>query len=89
MKIDPLHNSGHINRPHVNGRANGHAAAGEQTTDRLSTELSNKVREAFASIPEIRPDVVERGHQLRVDPNYPSQEIVEKIARLITPFSEE
>ena len=38
---------------------------------------------------EIRPEVVAKGKELLDDPNYPSQEIVESIARLIVPFEDE
>lgn len=39
--------------------------------------------------PEIRPEVVAKGKELLNDPNYPSQEIVESIAKLIVPFDDE
>ena len=38
---------------------------------------------------EIRPEVVAKGKELLNDPNYPSQEIVESIAKLIVPFDDE
>jgi len=43
---------------------------------------------AMSRIPEIRPDVVERGQALLTDPNYPGPQITEKIAALIVPFDE-
>jgi len=40
----------------------------------------------MARIPEIRPEVVERGRQLLADSNYPGPEIAQEIASLIVPF---
>lgn len=91
MNIDPLKNSGFLYQTRVNGRSHGQEQTPAQTndSDRLSAELSEKVRNSLASLPEVRPEVVERGRQLRADPSYPSREVVEKIARLITPLSED
>lgn len=90
MNIDPLDNSGYVQQPRANAQsAARQPAAPQQESDRLSAELSEKVRESLSSQPDIRPEVVERGRQLAADPNYPSPEIVRKIASLITPLSEE
>lgn len=45
--------------------------------------------DALRSTPEIRPEVVARGKELLKDPNYPSKEIVDSIAKLIVPFDDE
>ena len=45
--------------------------------------------DALREQPEIRPEVVAKGKELLNDPNYPSQEIVESIAKLIVPFDDE
>ncbi len=37
-------------------------------------------------LPEVRSEMVERGKALLADPNYPSRQICEKIAGLVTPF---
>ncbi len=93
MNIDPLSNSDYIYS--VRGRQpqpNGNKRAPEETSenrDQLSVGTSSKIRHALDQIPEIRPEVVERGRQLAADPGYPPREVVEKIARMITPFPEE
>ena len=90
MNIDPIGNSGYIpqsgRQDGSNGtpRANGH----DQQFDRLATNLSHRVRETLASLPKIRPEMVERGRALLSDPNYPGQDVVRKIASLITPLPE-
>lgn len=63
--------------------------AAQDDADKLSVEVTDNVRAALAAMPEIRPEVVERGRQLLADPNYPSKDIVNSIAGLITPFSAE
>jgi hypothetical protein len=91
MNIDPLSNYGYTQHSQSKARANGGqpGKTPEGATERLSVELTSTIRDIFASTPEIRPEVVERGRQLLFDPSYPSQEIVGRIAALVTPFSEE
>ncbi len=45
--------------------------------------------DALRSQSEIRPEVVARGKELLKDPNYPSKEIVDSIAKLIVPFDDD
>jgi hypothetical protein len=54
-----------------------------QPRERLSSANTDALREALAHTPEIRPEAVSRGHQLRVDPNYPPRHIIEDLARLM------
>lgn len=91
MNIDPLSNYGYTQHSQSKARANGEQVdkPADGASERLSVELTSTVRDIFASTPEIRPEVVERGRQLLFDPSYPSQEIVERIAALVVPFSEE
>ncbi|RME70251.1 MAG: hypothetical protein D6781_06775 [Verrucomicrobia bacterium] len=95
MNINPIGNSGYIYHSGMKQGANGANGSGEVRHDpaqargeRFKADLSQGIRDRLAAIPEIRPEVVERGKALLADPNYPSQEIVEKIAQYITPFSE-
>lgn len=91
MNIDPLNNSGYIAPSHVNarGQQGQPAPTSPDDFDRLSAQLSSKVRASLEEMPEIRPEVVERGRKLLADPNYPTAEITRKIAALITPLPEE
>ena len=52
--------------------------------DHLSSSQSKILREALSSTPEVRPDVVERGHKLAVDPNYPPRELILRLAKLMS-----
>ena len=52
-------------------------------------KLDLSILGALRDQPEIRPEVVARGKELLNDPNYPSKEIVDSIAKLIVPFDDE
>jgi hypothetical protein len=52
--------------------------------ENLSTHHAETLKQALARTPEIRPEVVENGQKLAVDPQYPPREIIEDISRLIT-----
>jgi hypothetical protein len=89
MNIDPLSNS-NINpfsRRQTSFRDQSAEAAGA-SSDQLSAERSQSVRDALGALPEVRPEVVARGRELLADPSYPGQSIIQKIASLITPLPE-
>lgn len=50
--------------------------------DTLDTTGGTALRESLAALPEVRPDAVEQGKKLAMDPNYPPRAIIENIARL-------
>ena len=52
-------------------------------TDLLSTENAAFLRAELSRQPQIRPEVVERATALAADPNYPSSEIMQKLAGII------
>ncbi len=91
MNIDPLSNSSDIAaffRRRAAFQENNPASNGDGG-DQLATTRSSSVRDTLAALPEVRPEVVERGRQLLADPNYPGADVVQKIASLITPLSED
>jgi len=45
--------------------------------------------DALRKDPEIRPEMVAKGKELLNDPNFPSKEIVDSIAKLIVPFADD
>ena len=57
-----------------------------QTTDASGSDFTptqnNKMLELLKNQPEIRPEVLEKAQKLAADPNYPSTDIVEKLAKL-------
>lgn len=59
------------------------ASSEDSGGERLSSTNTEALREALNSTPEIRPEVVERGKRLAVDPNYPPREIIENLADLM------
>ena len=88
MNIDPLSSSGGpIRGANESTHRNGEPTIrSEFRQDSLSVERSRRIGSAMARIPEIRPEVVERGRQLLADSNYPGPEIAQEIASLIVPF---
>ena len=55
----------------------------EANRERLSSSNTEALREALTHSPEIRPEVVEKGRRLAVDPNYPPREIILQLAKLM------
>ncbi len=87
MNIDPRNSTNHIyakNSVSKPASAEATNAANPQNTDTIKLGALDKLR----SEPEIRPEVVAKGKELLNDPNWPSQEIVESIAKLITPLDD-
>jgi cytidylate kinase len=94
MNIDPLKTSSNqaYSLQSLGQNQNGapqQAGAAKDESDTLSAEMTDKVRASLAAMPEIRPEVVERGRQLAANPNWPTPEIINNIAGMITPFSAE
>ncbi len=58
----------------------------DQTFFCESRDSSTTPVKTLSELPEVRPEMVERGKALLADPNYPSRQICEKIAGLVTPF---
>ncbi len=52
-------------------------------TDLLSTENAAFLRGALNRQPEIRPEVLERARALASDPNYPSNDTIQKLAGVL------
>ncbi len=54
-----------------------------QKPDKISTESAAFLQSALAAQPEIRPEVVARARALAADPNYPTPEIMLRVAHQI------
>jgi len=52
------------------------------TGDHLSKASTDGLRQALAQTGEIRPNMVERGKALAVDPSYPPRQLIESLAKL-------
>lgn len=51
-------------------------------SESLSTTHAESLQRALASTPEIRPEMVELGRKLAVDPNYPPLQIIEQLSQM-------
>lgn len=91
MNIDPRNNAGYIYSNHLSPNSKAQNANSQQPRAAVSGD-SEKIQlsalDKLRSEPEIRPEVVAKGKELLDDPNFPSQEMVNKIAKLITPFAD-
>ena len=65
--------------------ARGHATARPlaQKPDKISTKSADFLQSALAAQPEVRPEVVARARALAADPNYPTPEIMQRVAQQI------
>lgn len=93
MNIDPRNNLSHIYSQSIAKQNQAEAGQAQPTPEAKPVEASDtlelKTLERFRAEPEVRPEVVAKGKELLNDPNYPSQEIVNEIAKLITPFADD
>lgn len=94
MNIDPKNTTSHVYAQNVAKQNQTAAAKGsEQAAEsKLATgadKLELGALDALRSQPEIRPEVVAKGKELLKDPNWPSQEMINDIAKLIVPFADE
>jgi hypothetical protein len=55
-----------------------------ETGERLLSSNSQALRQALNQTPEIRPEVVDKGRHLAVDPNYPPRELILRLAEMMT-----
>lgn len=90
MNIDPRNTTNPVyTKNSVSNQTPAEASAKEtaktpQGADTVELSALDKLR----SEPEVRPEVVAKGKELLNDPNWPSQEIVDSIAKLITPYDD-
>ncbi|MDQ8201538.1 hypothetical protein [Pelagicoccus sp. SDUM812003] len=91
MNIDPRNTASHLYaqnlaKQNAAGQAQqaskpDQAAAG----DKLELNALDKLRQ----IPEVRPEMVAKGKELLNDPNFPSKEMMNDLAKLIVPFADD
>lgn len=86
--IQPTSNFLGFNRPDAVNNATSKPAStpppAAETGERLSSSNSQALRQALSQSPEVRPEVVEKGRHLAVDPNYPPRELILRLAEMMT-----
>lgn len=92
MNINPQNNASQIYAKNIANQQK--AAEAKPATDAKTPTASVDTVEfsALAKLhaePEVRPDVVAKGKELLNDPNFPSQEMINDIAKLIVPFADD
>lgn len=90
--IQPTSNSIGSQRTTALTPSSSHAAPAKKiespSADSLSTSNAEALKQALASSPEIRPEVVARGRELAADPTYPPRQIIEQLAKMFTAASD-
>ncbi len=93
MNINNNQNANHLYTQNLANRQSAKAAQAPDVSKLGAGASGEKVDliklDALRAEPEIRPEVVARGKELLNDPNFPSQEIVDSIAKLIVPFADD
>ena len=93
MNINNNNNANHLYTQNLTNRQSAKAAQASVASKLEAASSGEKVDfsklDALRNEPEIRPEVVARGKELLNDPNFPSQEIVDSIAKLIVPFADD
>ncbi|MDQ8186175.1 hypothetical protein [Pelagicoccus sp. SDUM812002] len=95
MNINPQNNATNIyaqnlgkagqNVPAKPTDESGKAASAAPVGDKLQLSALDSLR----SQPEVRPEMVAKGKELLNDPNFPSKEMMQDIAKLIVPFADD
>ena len=74
-------------RQNANASHNGPAAKAQASSKAAPVEFN--ILDKLRNQPEIRPEVVAKGKELLKDPNFPSPEMINSIAKLITPLADD
>jgi hypothetical protein len=78
--------SGYIRTDALSSQASQKASEDVPSTeasDSLSSQQTDMLREALASTPEVRPEVVQRGKELAASSSYPPRVIIENLAKML------
>lgn len=92
MNIDPQNNASNIyaqNRGKPAQNSASQAAAGQANASAAGDKLQLSALDALRQSPEVRPEVVAKGKELLNDPNFPSKEMIDDLAKLIVPFADD
>lgn len=92
MNIDPRNNASHIyaqNLAKQNPAGAAKATEGTAKPAQGGDTVELGALERLRAEPEVRSDVVAKGKELLNDPNWPSQEMINEMAKLIVPFADE
>lgn len=94
MNIDPRNTASHLYAQNLAkqsqaGQAKPAASAEAKPATVAGDTLQLSALDRLRSEPEIRPEVVARGRELLNDPNFPSKEMINDLAKLIVPFADE
>jgi len=93
MNIDPQNNASHLYAQNL-GKAGQNVPAKPAAEQKApvadsADKLQLNALDTLRSEPEVRPEVVAKGKELLNDPNFPSKEMMNEIAKLIVPYADD
>jgi hypothetical protein len=80
MKIQPFKTDNVQPPARPKAKAAAGADAPKSATGQQKAERKERLKEALMREPAVRPEVVERARKLAADPDYPSVDVLTKIA---------
>jgi hypothetical protein len=93
MNINPQNNANNIYAQNLGKAGQNAQAKPEAESSAKAAAVGDKLQlnalDSLRSQPEVRPEMVAKGKELLNDPNYPSKEMMQDIAKLIVPFADE
>lgn len=93
MNINPQNNASNIYAQNLGKSGqNVPAKPAEDSSSKVAPagdKLQLNALDSLRSQPEVRPEVVAKGKELLNDPNFPSTEMMQDIAKLIVPFADD
>ena len=78
-----------LKTPFLSGQTAEPVQAPKPEEVKAETEKIQQLAEKVQELPDNRPDVVERGKELLSDPNYPSPDVEDQVAKILLGVAEE
>lgn len=91
MNIDGIDPSAveSLKTPFLESQAQGPIQGTKPEERKEETEKVAQLAQQAQDLPDNRPDMIERGRELLADPNYPSSDTEEQVARILLGLDEE
>ena len=78
-----------LKTPFLSGQTAESVQAPKPEEVKAETEKIQQLAQKVQELPDNRPDVVARGQELLNDPNYPSPDVEDKVAKILLGVEEE
>jgi len=78
-----------LRTPFLENQSQAPVQAQKPEEQKVETEKLAQLTQQVQNLPENRPDVVARGKELLADPNYPSADVEEQVAKILLGVQQE